>query len=727
MSPAAITHAKLSIVRMMVLICGIVFPCLGTNTEAHASIIEQKLHFEENLERKATQILSQHLNPGEYLIYISIMYDNDKIRADLLRQGNKINRQKITEPDVRIRLPLLPFDINQKDILTLFEGEKKVELDFEPELKELLDITSYIKRITVNLTFDETLEEATTNLIIPAIKSVIQYNQRRDQFVVETQKLVRISNKQVNEEELRKKKMALMNAQLSEMEQKFSDKKENKDGLRGMLAGIQVPAASIFLSVTFIFIALILFIAFSRNTGKVVSAFNAFGAVYLQGKEKEAEAIEASGGGGNGGMQQPTGDSQGDQSGQSQTAVRATAQNAPMLDESAQKERESVLNKIKDTGKNHPYLIVKHLKDYFNDKKAIVKVAAVMESVGPELYKLLMGYFAPSDAKKLGSFLQKDGAIDDAKRIQFEACNDLYGKLIAEELLAPDFLEALNPSFLSEYTDSELALALKDRTPEEIVQIFSIITPDRAAVIYQRLEDKKIAVGNALKHIGRIEKDVLQPILIYLREHLETIEEDDSQSFDPSIFLANMLRSLPPEDETSLVNTLANEKQLLASVKENYISYNDLIKLDEEIIRMIISPLPPKQIANLLVDTNESLGEIIKAILPEKVRLIALDELEVIQRSLFQKKRAIVEATRLKETIVRSMINLLNDGFIDIADFTGDSGDDTTGSIPNRSTSSAARPSGSPPPIPPLGAGPTTTPPPSTPPFPGNKDDKGAA
>ncbi len=665
------------------------FICCIFSPPLNASVIEQKLKYEEALEQKAVRVLQQHLNPDEYLLYVSTTYNDNKIRQDLQPdQATAAEKANNAGGGTRVKLPLLPFDLDKEELSRFFE-EKKEEVAAGPSApKELLDLSSYIRRITVNLIFDENVNEETISLISDAIKSILGFRQNRgDQFVVEKQKLIGLTPGKISQKNMSSKKLTLLDAQLKEIDVRLGEVKDNKSGLAGAIRGIEIPIASILLSLTFLGIGMLLFVAMTRNAGKMVTAVNSIGSAYIQGKEREAEARESSSGdsGGMGAMEEA------DQASTQIGAANIEGGGAGTgNDEEAIKERNIILDKIKNSAEEQPFIVAKYLKDFFNDKKNIVKAAAVLDSVGPEIYKDLMKFFSPVDAKKLGSFLQKEGAMEDLKAIRHEACSDLYGKLVAEELLTPEFLAGLDPSFLSEYNDNDLAASLKERSPEEIVQVFSVITPDRAAKIYQLMDEKQGAIGTVLKDVGKLDESILKGVLEFLRGNLEKLESDETHSFDPSIYLANMLRQLSTEEENTIMNTLSSEKQLLSAVKENYIAYTDLAKLDRELVRMIISPLPPKQIANLLVDTNAELTEIIKSILPEKVRLIALDELEVLNRNLIQKKRARLEAKKLQTTIIKNINNLIAQGLVDIEEIIGsEGGSDSSSDSPGAQSNAA--------------------------------------
>lgn len=221
---------------------------------------------------------------------------------------------------------------------------------------------------------------------------------------------------------------------------------------------------------------------------------------------------------------------------------------------------------------------------------------------------------------------KESGGIDTARNILTKA----YGSKKAEELIQKSvaFPEGKPFDFLQEADSERVKLLLAGESTQVQALVLSQLEPKQAAGVINKLDEKtKSQVVLRLVKLQPVAPEILKEIAKTLEKKFQTQNTQTSQSMDGRGILAEILRRMDPLQETSLINTLAEENpDLGADLRQRLFTEEDVLNSDSRFLQNKLQSMDDREIAVLIKGKNEGFRSKIFANISKTRGAVILEE-----------------------------------------------------------------------------------------------------
>lgn len=185
-----------------------------------------------------------------------------------------------------------------------------------------------------------------------------------------------------------------------------------------------------------------------------------------------------------------------------------------------------------------------------------------------------------------------------------------YGSEKADEILkkAAPFSGTKPFDYLNDVKSERLFLILNDESNAVKALVLSHINAKKAASVLNRMNDSdKSEVIKRLAKMQAVSPEVLQRVDQAIHEKARAIlENDSSESVDGRNTLAEILKQMPPDAESSIISSLsAEDPELGLDLKSRLFTIDDVVNADDKFIQEKLRAMQNSDIVKLLAKKPE--------------------------------------------------------------------------------------------------------------------------
>jgi flagellar motor switch protein FliG len=268
-----------------------------------------------------------------------------------------------------------------------------------------------------------------------------------------------------------------------------------------------------------------------------------------------------------------------------------------------------------------------------------------LNSVRDEEREQVLQEFAEQHSK-VGSFVR--GGVDSATSMLIAAFGPETGKRIADRVLKSLGFETANIDSLQKADPQALAKVVYQELPQTIALILSHVGPSQAAKLLSALpEHVRPAVVRRMASLDQISPEVVNKIARTIGAKLRLLGETSLEAYGGVHAVAEVLNRLDAQMCTDVLQQLTEENPTLGQTIGNLLFvFDDLVKVDKESIKTLLSKIDRKVLTMALKGTtlqirehitstmstraSEMLAEDIVALGPVKVKDVSEAQQQII-------------------------------------------------------------------------------------------------
>jgi flagellar motor switch protein FliG len=274
------------------------------------------------------------------------------------------------------------------------------------------------------------------------------------------------------------------------------------------------------------------------------------------------------------------------------------------------------------------------------------------------------------DAARVGGW-DIEGGIRYAKQVLERA----LGPDRAAELLSRlDAVIELNPfDFLRHTPGDQIYAFLRYEAPQTIALVLANLSQETAArVLSQMPGEQQAEIAACIARMSHVNPDVVKEVAAVMQAKLEVVTRHEVSVAGGVRSLAQILSQSDRATERNVLDSLTEENPELAdAVRSLLFVFEDLLKLDDRAIQLVLKEVEAKDLALALRGTGEQVKERIMANMSSRAAEMLNEEMEFMPP---QRRRAVEEAQAKIVAVVR---RLEDAGAITIA--RGDDDDELVG------------------------------------------------
>lgn len=271
----------------------------------------------------------------------------------------------------------------------------------------------------------------------------------------------------------------------------------------------------------------------------------------------------------------------------------------------------------------------------------------------------------------LGEFVHRATALLSVAQGGVEAARKMLrerlGSARADDIVAK-FLEvqAKRPLwFLESIAPAQVAGFLAEEHPQVIAVVLAQVTPEFAAAVLKDLDPSLQAeVAMRIATMGRIPVDVVDRVSAVLEKRLSSLAHA-GRALDPTSgvpTLVGILNNSERAEEQQILSLLEeNEPELAEEVRNQLFVFDDIVKLDDRTLQLVLRHVVPKDLALALKTASEEARSRFMANLSERAGQDLVEAIEVLgptrMSAVEDAQRAIVRKVRELETEGEIVLN----------------------------------------------------------------------
>lgn len=259
-----------------------------------------------------------------------------------------------------------------------------------------------------------------------------------------------------------------------------------------------------------------------------------------------------------------------------------------------------------------------------------------------------------------------------------------YAKMVLERALGPDRAAELlsrldavietNPfDFLRRTPADQVYAFLRYEAPQTIALVLANLPHDSAAKVLSQLPGEQQAeIAACVARMSHVNPDVVKEVASVMEAKLEVVTKHEVSVTGGVRSLAQILSQSDRATERNVLDSLTEASPELAdAVRSLLFVFEDLMKLDDRAIQLVLKEVEAKDLALALRGTSEAVKDRIMANMSSRAAEMLAEEMEFMPP---QRRRAVEEA----QTKIVAVVRRLEDaGAITIA--RGDDEDELVG------------------------------------------------
>jgi flagellar motor switch protein FliG len=255
------------------------------------------------------------------------------------------------------------------------------------------------------------------------------------------------------------------------------------------------------------------------------------------------------------------------------------------------------------------------------------------------------------DAAAVGGW-DIEGGIRYARQVLERA----LGPERAEELLKRlDAAIELNPfDFLRRTPPDQIFAFLRYEAPQTVALVLANLPNDVAAkVLSQMPAEQQAEIAACIAQMSHVSPDVVKEVAAVMEAKLEVVTKHEVSAAGGVRSLAQILSQSDRSTERNILDTLSETSPELAeAVRSLLFVFEDLMKLDDRAIQLVLKEIEAKDLALALRGTSEAVRERIMANMSSRAAEMLAEEMEFMPP---QRRRTVEEAQAKIVAVVRRL------------------------------------------------------------------------
>jgi flagellar motor switch protein FliG len=243
------------------------------------------------------------------------------------------------------------------------------------------------------------------------------------------------------------------------------------------------------------------------------------------------------------------------------------------------------------------------------------------------------------------------------------------GSEVAKKIFAENFVPSLEPddrAILRAMEPQSLALLLSREGMQTRALVMSVLEPEQATAVLSFMPEEERA--QLLSRMGRLESvspEVMDELISALASEAKSVATRKRLTVAGQDQAVEMLKKLDGNSRNDAMAELEREDpELAVKVRSKLFEFADLINLSDRDIQQMLKEVDTKNLVVALKGAAEDVKEKLLANVSERVRLMILDDLEVMAPV----RLAVVE--QAQSDLVKVVLSLAEEGQITIPDAT---------------------------------------------------------
>jgi flagellar motor switch protein FliG len=228
-----------------------------------------------------------------------------------------------------------------------------------------------------------------------------------------------------------------------------------------------------------------------------------------------------------------------------------------------------------------------------------------------------------------------------------ERAHDILGRLSSS-------LESRPFEFLSRTPPDQLVTFLRSESPQAIALVMANLHTSLASQVLSHLpESEQAEIALRIARMGETSPEVVQQVEAVMRQKLDTVVTGESAAAGGIKSLAEILNRVDRSTERNVLDNLTEaDEELAAEVRRLLFVFEDIAKLDDRSIQLILREADQKDLALALRGVSDEVKQRILSNMSERGAQMLVEEMEFQPP---QRKRVIEEAQGRIVAIVRKL------------------------------------------------------------------------
>jgi flagellar motor switch protein FliG len=238
-----------------------------------------------------------------------------------------------------------------------------------------------------------------------------------------------------------------------------------------------------------------------------------------------------------------------------------------------------------------------------------------------------------------------------------EVLERAYGRERADEILGrlANVIESTPFEFLRAIPPEQIVAFLRGEHPQTVALVVANLpTTELAAKVMQQIpHDQQADIALRIALMGQTPPDVVKEIAAVLADKLQNVIQQEYGAAGGVPALAQILNNADRPTERNILEHLAEENPELAEeVRALLFVFEDLLKLDDRSIQLVLKEIDAKELALALRGASEDVRERIMANMSQRGAEMLREEMEFMPP---QRRRVVEEAQSKVVAVVRKL------------------------------------------------------------------------
>jgi len=267
--------------------------------------------------------------------------------------------------------------------------------------------------------------------------------------------------------------------------------------------------------------------------------------------------------------------------------------------------------------------VLKHLEDS-DVEQLTVEIANIRKVPDEEKQRVLSEFQEIAQAREMIS----QGGIGYAKEVLQKAFGPEKAMRIIERLVSN--LQVKPFDFLRETDPIQLVNFLQNEHPQTVALILSYLDPNLAGTILSSLsEELQVEVVKRIALLERSSPEVIREIEKNLEKKMAGFVSQSFSQVGGIDTAAEIMNSIDRTSEKNIMEKLGYDSPELAEeIRRRMFVFEDLIKLDDRSIQLVLREIDPKDLALALKGATEEVKDKILKNISKRAAQLLQDELE---------------------------------------------------------------------------------------------------
>jgi len=298
-------------------------------------------------------------------------------------------------------------------------------------------------------------------------------------------------------------------------------------------------------------------------------------------------------------------------------------------------------------GSDKAAAVFKHLRD--DEIESLSLEMAKLSNVEPEVTDSVLEEFAAT-VTAYDSFVS--GGVDFAREVLERA----LGHERADEIIARlSIVIEMRPfEFMRRTPPEQIANFLRNESSQVVALVIANLHTAQAAQVLANLPEAEQAdIALRIARMGETSPDVVKQVEAIMRQKLENVVQQEYSAAGGVKSLADILNQVDRSTERNVLDSLSDaDEELGEEVRRLLFVFEDIVKLDDRAIQMVLREADQKDLALTLRGVSDDVKQTILSNMSERGAEMLLEEMEYQPP---QRKKVVEDAQGRMVAIVRRL------------------------------------------------------------------------